>query len=265
MSDEPACRPPTAAAHRPSRSADPDTGGEPGLPSGAAQGSKVVPIRREERAQVNVVVADDHPVVCGGLRALLTTADGITVVSESATGRNAVQEALLHRPDVLITDLRRGCPDSIAVIRDVVRSVAGVRVLVFTTVEDDRSVIAAIRAGARGYIHKCAPQEDVLRAIRGVAAGEAVFGPRIAGRLADLVSGPTGAASVPFPELTARERQVLDLIAAGTLNYTIARRLQLASKTVENHVSAIFAKLQVTGRAEAIVRARDAGLGCVKA
>jgi DNA-binding NarL/FixJ family response regulator len=265
MSDRPTYRSPTAAVHRPSRSRDLDTRGEPGMPSGAGQESRVVPIRREAPAPVRVVVADDHPVVREGLRALLADTDGITVVSESATGRNAVREALLHRPCVLITDLRRACPDSVAVISDVVRSVPGVGVLVFTMVEDDRSVVAAIRAGARGYINRCAPQEDILRAIRGVAAGGAVFGPRIAGRLADLMSGHAGGPSVPFPELTARERQVLDLIAAGAPNSAVARHLHLAPKTVGNHVSAIFAKLQVAGRAEAIVRARDAGLGVLHA
>jgi DNA-binding NarL/FixJ family response regulator len=261
MSDRPTHSAPARAAHPPSRSRDLITRGEPGMQSGVARASRVVPIRREESAPVRVVVADDHPVVRAGLRALFATADGLAVVAESATGRDAVREALLHRPDVLVTDLRPACPDSLAVIRDVVRSVAGVGVLVFTMVDDDRSLAAAIRAGARGYVIKSAPQEDVLRAIRGVAAGGAVFGSRIADRLADLVSGSAGRPPVPFPELTAREREVLDLIAAGASNSAIARHLQLAPKTVGNHVSAIFAKLQVTGRAEVIVRARDAGLG----
>ncbi|MBB3084099.1 LuxR C-terminal-related transcriptional regulator [Geodermatophilus sabuli] len=235
------------------------------MPSGVGQVGRVVPIRREEPAPVRVVVADDHPVVRAGLRALIANADGMTVVGESAAGRDAVRETLLHRPDVLVTDMRRGCPDSLAVIRDVARSVTGVGVLVFTMVDDDRSVVAAIRAGARGYVVKCAPREDVLHAVRGVAAGGAVFGSRIADRLADLVSGSAGRPSVPFPQLTARERQVLDLIAAGAPNSAVARRLQLAPKTVGNHVSAIFNKLQVGGRAEAIVRARDAGLGALSA
>jgi DNA-binding NarL/FixJ family response regulator len=156
-----------------------------------------------------------------------------------------------------------GAFDGVAVIRDVVRSVAGVGVLVFTMVEDDETVLAAIRAGARGYVHKCAQPEDILLAVRGVAAGQAVFGPRIAGRLAELLAVGVGAPSMPFPQLTSRERQVLDLVAAGAGNSAIAHRLQLAPKTIANHVSAIFAKLQVTDRAEAVIQARDAGLGRV--
>ena len=227
-----------------------------GMSHGGTQGNTVVPFRRDDPVRPTVVVADDHPVVRGGLRALLAGTGGITVVGEAATGRDAVQEVLRHRPDVLITDLRSGDP---GVVREVTRSAPGVGVLVFTLLEDDDSVLAAIRAGARGYLHKCARHEDILRAVHGVAAGEAVFGARIAVRLAGLLSARTD--SAPFPELTTRERQILDLIAAGAPNSAIARRLQLAPKTVANHISAIFAKLGVTGRSEAIVRARDAGLG----
>jgi DNA-binding NarL/FixJ family response regulator len=220
------------------------------------QGNGVVLIRRDDPGGLTVVVADDHPVVRGGLRAVLAGSGEITVVGEAATGRDAVHEALRHRPDVLVTDLPSGDP---GVVREVARSAPGVGVLVFTLLEDDDSVLAAIRAGARGYLHKCARHEDIVRAVHGVAAGEAVFGARIAVRLAGLLSTRTD--SAPFPDLTTRERQVLDLLAAGVPNPAIARRLQLAPKTVANHISAIFAKLGVTGRPEAIVRARDAGLG----
>jgi len=261
MFGEQACPPSTAAAQRPSRPSGLDSRGKPGTAPGHGHGS-VVPLRLDERPRVSVVVADDHPVVRQGLRALHDATDAITVVGESAAGRGALNEVLLHRPDVLIMDVE-GAFDGVAVIRDVVRSVAGVGVLVFTMVEDDETVLAAIRAGARGYVHKCAQPEDILLAVRGVAAGQAVFGPRIAGRLAELLAVGVGAPSMPFPQLTSRERQVLDLVAAGAGNSAIAHRLQLAPKTIANHVSAIFAKLQVTDRAEAVIQARDAGLGRV--
>lgn len=214
---------------------------------------------------VTVVLADNHPVVRGGLRALLSATLGIEVVAEAATAREAVREAVLHRPDVLMLDLRMGDRAGIAAITDVLRSAPGVAVLVFTCVDDEHSVFAAMRAGARGYLLKEASHQDIVRAVRGTAAGEAIFGAPIARRITELLSAPTGLVRRPFSELTSREREVLDLLAGGLPNSAIARRLHLAPKTISNHISAIFGKLRVADRAEAIVRARDAGLGRVPA
>ena len=211
-------------------------------------------------ATLTVVLADSHPVVRGGIRALLSSVDGIEVLAEAGTGRDAVRETVQHRPDVLILDLRMADQGGAAIIREVRRAVPGTAVLVFTQADDDESVFSAMRAGARGYLLKRAEREDIVRAIKGVAAGGAVFGSPIAERLVELF-GPGSGTRAPFPELTSREREVLDLLAAGLPNSAIARRLQLASKTVSNHLSAIFAKLQVSSRAAAIVRARQAGLG----
>jgi DNA-binding NarL/FixJ family response regulator len=150
--------------------------------------------------------------------------------------------------------------DGIAATRQLRRVAPGAAVLVLTMFEDDGSVFAAMRAGARGYVLKGADQHEIVRAIGAVAAGEAIFGPGVARRVLDLLTSPP-VAEHPFAELTAREREVLDLIAAGLPNGNIAERLQLAPKTVGNHISSIFAKLQVADRAAAIIRARDAGLG----
>lgn len=213
-------------------------------------------------AELRLVLADEHPVVRSGLRALLGSADGMRVVAEARTGREAVREALLHRPDVLMMDVEIGEPDGIAAIREVQRSQPGIAVLVFTMCDDDTSVFTAMRAGAKGYIQKDAEQDDILRAIRGVAAGEAIFGPSVAARLTELLGGQLHDRH-PFPDLTAREREVLALIAEGLPNTAIARRLYLAPKTISNHISTIFGKLGVPDRSSAIVRAREAGLGRV--
>jgi len=210
---------------------------------------------------VAVVLADSHPVVRSGLRALLAPVDGITVVAEATTGRDAIAQSLLHRPDILVLDLQLSDINGVTVIRDVLYGAPSTGVLVFTMSDDNESVCAAIRAGARGYLLQSAEQDEIARAVRGVAAGEAVFGPTIARRVAALLPAATGHADHPFPELTARERDVLDLMAAGVRNPAIANQLNLAPKTVSNHISAILAKLRVADRAEAITRARHAGLG----
>lgn len=220
------------------------------------RGDEVRPVT----TQVTVMLADGHPVVRGGLRALLAAAAGITVVAEAGNGREAVREAVLHRPDVLIMDLRIGDLAAASVIMQIRRAAPNTAVLVFTMADDDESVFTAMRAGARGYLLKRAEHDDLIRAVRAVAAGGAVFGAPIANRLSGLFT-PSGPALDPFPELTTREREVLDLLAAGLPTPGIARRLCLAGKTVSNHLSSIFAKLQVATRAEAIVQARKAGLG----
>lgn len=216
-------------------------------------------LARPRQAELSVVLADDHPVVRGGLRALLSDVPGITVVAETATRDMAV--VLAHEPDVLIVDLPMHGHAGVATIQSVLRAAPGLAVLVFTTSEDDESVFNAMRAGARGYILKGAEQADIVRAIRGVAAGEAIFGARIAARLTELMMRQTQPDRHPFPELTCREREILELIAEGLPNPAIAHRLYLAPKTVRNNISAILAKLCVADRAEAIVLARTAGLG----
>jgi DNA-binding NarL/FixJ family response regulator len=210
---------------------------------------------------VRVVVADDHPVVRDGLRALLASLPDMDLVGEATTGREAVRSAVTERPDVLVMDLRMPDLDGASATAEIARVAPQVAVLVLTMFDDDESVFAAMRAGARGYVVKGASQQEIVRAISAVAAGEAIFGPGVARRVLGYFAAPPKAAEPAFPELSPREREVLDLIAAGLANQAIAGRLGLSVKTVGNHTSAIFAKLQVAGRAEAIIRARDAGLG----
>jgi DNA-binding NarL/FixJ family response regulator len=212
------------------------------------------------QAMIRVVLADDHPVVRAGLEALLTSLPGIEVVGVASNGREAVREVITVRPDVAVLDLQMPELDGFAATRELTRSAPEVAVLVLTMFEDDDSVFAAMRAGARGYVVKGAEQEEIARAIRAVAAGEAIFGPGVARRVLSFFSAPPPAAE-PFPELTTRERQILDLLAAGLSNTAIADRLDLASKTVANNVSTIFTKLGIADRATAIIQARNAGLG----
>jgi len=208
-----------------------------------------------------VLIADDHPLVLSGLRALLETLDGIEVVGQAADGREAVRLAVSLRPDVVVMDLQMPDVDGIEATRQIVERLPSIAVLVLTMHDDDASVFAAIRAGARGYLLKGAAQEDVARAIAAVSRGEAIFGPAVAGRLLQFFAAGRESASLPFPQLTAREREILDLMAGGLTNAEIGQRLFLSSKTVSNNVSVIFDKLQVAGRPKAIVQARNAGLG----
>jgi DNA-binding NarL/FixJ family response regulator len=208
---------------------------------------------------IRVVVADDHPVVRAGLSALLDSLPGIEVVAVAADGRAAVKEVVLHRPDVAVLDLKMPDLDGFGATREIIRAAPDVAVLVLTMFDDDESVFAAMRAGARGYVVKGAEQEELGRAVRAVAAGEAIFGPAVAQRMLRFFT-PAPVAD-PFPQLTAREREILGLLAASLSNAAIASRLGLSPKTVANHISSIFNKLQVADRAQAILRARDAGLG----
>jgi DNA-binding NarL/FixJ family response regulator len=209
---------------------------------------------------IRVVIADDHPVVRGGLSALLDSVPSITVAGMAASGREAVHAAVTLHPDVLVMDIQMPELSGVAATQEITRAAPEVAVLMLTMFDDDDSVLAAMRAGARGYMLKGAQQDEIVRAIEAVAAGEAIFGPGIARRVLALASTPP-APGVPFHSLTSREREVLKLIAAGVRNAEIARQMSIAPKTVANHVSAIFTKLQVTGRSEAIILARDAGLG----
>ncbi|SDE57183.1 response regulator transcription factor [Pseudonocardia oroxyli] len=205
---------------------------------------------------VRVVIADDHPVVRDGLSALLGSRAGITVVGTASGGREAVRAAVVEKPDVLVLDLQMPDLDGVSAAREITRAAPDVAVLVLTMFDDDDSVFAAVRAGARGYVLKGAGQDEIVRAIEAVAAGEAIFGPGVARRVLGLAAGP----SVPLPELTPRERDVLQALTEGLTTTAIGTRLGLAPKTVTNHLSAVFAKLQVQSRAEAVDRARRAGL-----
>lgn len=210
---------------------------------------------------ISVVVADDHPVVRAGLTALLSSLPDVEVVGVAASGHAALREARAKRPDVAVLDLQMSGLDGLAATREITRAVPSVAVLVLTMYDDDESVFAAMRAGARGYIVKGAEQDEIARAIRAVAAGEAIFSAGVAKRVLGFLSSPPAVAADPFPQLTTRERDILGLLASGLSNAAIADRLRLAPKTVANNLSAIFAKLQVADRSQAIVRAREAGLG----
>ena len=210
---------------------------------------------------IRVLICDDHPIVRAGLNALLGSLPDIEVVAVVADGQEAVREVVTQRPDVAILDLDMPRLDGILATRQISRAAPQVAVLVLTMYSDDDSVFSAMRAGARGYLVKGVEQDDILRAIRSVAAGEAIFGPGVAQRVLGFLTAPRDQTVVPFPELTPRETEVLDLLAAGLNNAAIAARLEVSPKTVANNVSAIFAKLQVADRAQAIIRAREAGLG----
>jgi DNA-binding NarL/FixJ family response regulator len=209
---------------------------------------------------IRVLIADDHPLVRQGLQAALAPLPEVEVVAEAATGSAAIREAVLHQPDVVVMDLQMPDLNGIDATRELARAVPSAAVLILTMFDDDDWVFAAMRAGARGYVLKGAEQHEIARAIMAAAAGEAIFGPAVASRVLAYFAAPP-VMPVPFPELTVREREVLDLIAAGRNNRQIAGQLGLSAKTVANHISAIFAKLQVADRTQAILRARDAGLG----
>jgi DNA-binding NarL/FixJ family response regulator len=211
---------------------------------------------------VRVLVADDHPVFRGGLRALLDTDADVEVVGEASTGAEAVTLAAQTQPDVVVMDLHMPELDGIDATRQIVHTSPHVAVLVLTMFDDDDSVFAAMRAGARGYMLKGANQADVVRAVHTVGGGGAMFGPAVAQRVIEFFSRPRpSGTALAFPQLTDREHEVLDLLAQGLSNSAIAARLRISDKTVRNHVSNIFTKLAVADRAQAIVRAREAGLG----
>lgn len=209
---------------------------------------------------IRVAVVDDHPVFRLGMVGLLDSLPGIDVVAQAASAAEAMDH-VDDRVHVVLMDLHLGTDSGIETTRDLVRRRPDLAVLVVTMDEDDESVVAAIRAGARGYLLKSSSPEQVERGIRAVAEGEAILGPQVAARaMASLMAGRT-AVRLPFPELSDREREVLDLVARGYDNATIARRMVLSPKTVRNHVSNVLTKLGIPDRATAMIRARDEGLG----
>ena len=209
---------------------------------------------------IRILVADDHAAFRSGLAALLRTQPGLVLAGEAQTGIEAVERALELQPDVVIMDLNMPGLDGISATRQIVDASPHIAVLVLTMADDDAALFDAVRAGARGYVLKGADRGELSRAIRAVASGEAIFGPDVARRLmAFFAEAPRAAAA--FPELSLREREVLELVARGMSNQQIQDRLVISPKTVRNHVSNIFSKLRVRDRAAAIVRAREAGMG----
>ncbi|GAA4252901.1 response regulator transcription factor [Dactylosporangium darangshiense] len=209
---------------------------------------------------VRVLVVDDHDQFRAGLRALLSTSPEVDVCGEAASGEEALAALPRLQPDVVLLDLVMPGMGGIAATERIAATMPHVRVLVLSMADDDDSVFAAVRAGARGYVLKGARRVEIIRSIRVVADGEAIFGPAIATRLMGYFASLDRTAPDPFPELTQRERQILAHIARHLTNPQIAERLGVSQKTVRNHVSNIFTKLQVADRAQAIVIARDAGL-----
>jgi DNA-binding NarL/FixJ family response regulator len=210
---------------------------------------------------VRVLIADDHPVVRGGLRALIDTLDGLEVVAVVADGDAAVRETLLLCPDVVLMDVQMPGVGGVEATRLIRASAPGTAVLMLTMYDDDTTVFTAMQAGARGYLLKGAEQDEIVAAIHAVAAGQLIFGPGVAARVLRYFATPPAPLPTPFPELTDRELEILDQLAAGRRTAAIAQALYLSPKTVSNHLTSIFAKLEVADRAAAIIRARASGLG----
>ena len=213
---------------------------------------------------IRVLIADDHLFYREGVRALLSSAPEIAIAGEAGSGEEVVARAAELKPEVILMDLKMPGLNGIEATRRILAAQPGIGVLVVTMFDDDDSVFAVMRAGARGYLLKDADRAELLRAISAVHRGEAIFSPAIAQRMMSYFASRPKAAAGPdaaFPDLTEREREILELIAKGHNNAGIAAQLALSVKTVQNYVSSIFNKLQVADRAEAIVRAREAGLG----
>lgn len=217
---------------------------------------------------IRVLIADDHPVFRFGMRALLEAQADLEVVGEAVNGHEVIAKAKQLIPDVILMDINMPEINGVLAAREILATSPGISVLMMTMLEDD-TVFEAMRAGARGYLLKGVEPDDIIRAIRAVANKEVIFSPGIAERILDVFSGfanPSPKTDHPklsghLDELTERELEVLHLIAKGLSNDTIAQQLNLSPKTVRNHITAIFSKLEITRRAEAIIRARDAGLG----
>lgn len=213
-------------------------------------------------SSIRILIADDHPLFRDGMHGLLDSIPDTEVVGEATTGEEVIKEARALHPDVILMDIKMPGINGIEATRTILASNPGINILMVTMLEDDESVFAAMRAGARGYVLKGANQVEILRAIQAVVNGEAIFGPGIARRVLGFFS--TSRPTVPqriFPELSEREGELLALMAQGRSNQEIAELLGLSLKTVRNHVSTIFSKLQVADRAQAVIRAREAGLG----
>jgi DNA-binding NarL/FixJ family response regulator len=216
---------------------------------------------RDTTGPIRVVLADDHQIMRDGLVALLDALPGLEVVGTASDGREAILTTRETEPDVVVMDIQMPHLDGIEATRQVVAARPETAVVILTMNEDDDTIMGALRAGARGYLLKGSSAAEVQQAIRAAAGGGMVFGASLAARIADFLSGRPSVADVAFPQLTDRERQVLDLLAAGRSNADIARLTFLSDKSVRNAVSAIYGKLHAADRADAIIKARDAGLG----
>lgn len=205
------------------------------------------------------MIADDHRLFREGLRALLSVVDNLEIVSEVENGQEAVEQALLTEPDIIIMDIQMPGMNGLEATRQILHASPRIGILIVSMFDDDDNVFAAMQAGARGYLLKGSAPDELLRGITAVAQGEALFAPSIARRLMTYFSRPARLPAPLFPELTSREREILSLIAQGQDNGRIARSLELSEKTVRNHITNIFSKLQVGSRAEAVLRAREAG------
>ncbi len=210
---------------------------------------------------IRIVIADDHDGFRSGLAALLAAQPAFELVGQATDGSEAVELALALQPDVVLMDLAMPGLDGVSAARLIAETSPHIAVLVLTMADDDVAVFDALRAGARGYLLKGADRGELSRAIQAVAAGEAIFGPDVARRLMQFFAASPAVQTTAFPELSEREREILELIARGLSNQQIVDRLVISPKTVRNHVSNIFGKMQVRDRAEAVVRAREAGLG----
>ncbi len=211
---------------------------------------------------IHILIADDHPLFRKGMRALLASMPDAEVVGEATTGSEAIELAARLQPDVILMDLQMPDGGGIAATRQITQASPHIHILVVTLFEDDDSVFTALRAGARGYVLKDIDEDEMLRAIRAVGRGEAIFSPAIAARLIDFFAAPRPATPKEvFPDLTEREREILGMIAKGQSNVEISNSLGVSLKTVRNHVSNIFSKMQVADRVQAALRARAAGLG----
>jgi len=231
-----------------------------------------VPETGPDERPLRVLIADDHPIFLAGMQLTLESYPGLRCIAAVTTGAQAVRVALAELPDVAVLDINMPDLSGVVVARAIAADAPGVGLLMLTMLDDDESVFAALRAGARGYLLKGSTPDEVVAAIRGVAAGGAIFGPSIAARIVDyFAAGPAASrgeaadGAAALPALSERERQVLTFLADGESNPAIAGRLNLSPKTVRNHVSTILAKLHVADRRQAMLRARDAGLGSPRA
>jgi DNA-binding NarL/FixJ family response regulator len=212
--------------------------------------------------RIRVLIADDHTFYREGIRSMLMTVPDIEVIEEARTGDETISLATRLQPDVILMDIKMPGTNGIEATRTILQAHPQIRILMVTMFEDDAFVFTAMRSGARGYVLKDADQEDLVRAVRAVHRGEAIFSPAIAQRMIHYFAVlPATVSQLAFPTLTDRERDILQLMAQGESNTAIATRLSLSLKTIQNHVSSIFSKLQVADRAKAIIQARDAGLG----
>jgi len=215
---------------------------------------------------IRILIADDHALFREGVHAILKSVPDIEIVGEAGTGQEAIKLASDLVPDLILMDIQMPDLNGVEATQRILKTQPDVGIIIVTMLEDDDSLFSAMRAGARGYVLKGADKAEMLKSIRAVVEGEALFGPAIAARLLNFFQGNRPRSkdesySIPFPELTDREREILACIARGDTNAEIAEGLSISLKTVRNHVSNIFTKLQVVNRAQAAIRARDAGLG----